>query len=244
MDDNLDVAHGLKDNLSKDRLEVDVKQFIDANPISQPTAFKKVKQYILSVQQMCQKGTYPFDVLCLDSLTALSVASQYEVMKNSGKAGDNPEIQHWGLLLTEIENVITYLRALPIPVIFICHELLLTAEESPNLKVEIGKNQGPSQISKVAIAIPGQKLPPKITRMFSEIWYMDIQNIGQGKSKILLRTLPTETITCRSGMGLKNGKKIGIITKDGASQDSTSMLDLLKLVGWQPDDATIGETTS
>lgn len=214
MDGNIDVAFGLDDNLRVERLKVDVKQFLDLDP-QKATAFTQVDRYLLEVVNKCRKGTFEFDALVIDSLTALAAASQNQVMRAAGKPGENPLIQHWGLLLNEIERVIVKIRALPIPVIILAHETTFVSDD----------------ISQVQIAIPGQKLPGKLVRLFSEIWYMRIKSIGGGKSEIYIQTLPTASITCRSGRGLKNKTKVGTI-QESHSDDSVCLWDILKEIGY------------
>ena len=214
MDDNLEVGLGLNDNLREERLKVDVKQFLDTDYPNKIVAFDRVKEYLRGVMIACHKGPYKFDILGLDSLTSLATASQNQIMKNIGKLGQNPQIQNWGLILNEIENVITIIRALPIPVIILAHETSFVADD----------------INQVQIAIPGQKLPGKLTRMFSEIWYIRIKAIGGGKQEIYMQTLPTEAVTCRSARGLKTGCKVATLHKDKPTTDSVSLWELLEKI--------------
>lgn len=214
MDDNLEVGLGLNDNLRSERLKVDVKQFLDPGYPDKIVAFDRVKEYLRGVMTSCHKGKYPFDILGLDSLTSLAAASQNQIMRNAGKLGKAPQIQEWGLLLQEIENVITIIRALPIPVVILAHETSFVADD----------------INQVQIAIPGQKLPGKITRMFSEIWYIRIRAMGGGKQQIYIQTSPTEAVTCRSARGLETGCKVATMHKDKPTTDSVSLWDLLKKI--------------
>ncbi len=217
LDDNLEVGLGLHDNLREERLKVDVKQYVDSNP-RKSSVLRKAKAKIIDIVNDCNKGNYPFDILGLDSLTSLAAAAQDHVMGNSNRFGENPQIQEWGLILNEIENVIKLLRCLPIPVVVIAHETTFVSDD----------------ISQVQIAIPGQKLPGKVTRMFSEIWYMRIKSIGQQKSQIFIQTAPTTAITCRSGRGLANAKKVGVISPGEKTSESVSMWDLFKEIGYEP----------
>lgn len=214
MDGNLEVGIGLKDNLQSERIKVDVKQFLDNDYPEKIYAFNQVNKYVNGVAADCHKGTYPFKVLILDSLTALAAASENQIMGNAGKVGKAPQIQEWGLILREIENVLTTIRALPIPVFILAHETTFTAGD----------------INQVQIAIPGQKLPGKITRMFSEIWYIRIRAVGGGSMEIYIQTMPTEFITCRSARGLKTGYKVATIHKNKPTIDSVPLWDLLKKI--------------
>lgn len=211
MDDNLEVAFGLDDELQPYRMEVDVEQFLDDNPI-QPVAFAKLQQRLMKIANACMKKTFPYEAVVLDSLTSLAAASQNMVMKNSGKIGQNPQIQHWGMLLNEIERVVTILRSLPILVFVLAHETTFTSDD----------------MNKVLIAIPGQKLPGRITRMFNEIWYLRLRPLGEGKQEMYIQTVPTSSITCRSGRGLPTGTRYGTIDKHGKPGNSVGLWDLIE----------------
>lgn len=217
LDDNVDVAFGLKDQLQDQRLKVDVQQFLDDDP-KKGNALGAVKKAVIKTVNDCRKGDYPFQILGLDSLTSLSVAAQRSVMGASGNTDANPQIQHWGMLLTEIHNLVLKLKALPIPVFVLAHETTFTSDD----------------INKVEIAIPGQKLPGMITRMFSEIWYLRLRQAGQGRQEFYIQTAPTSSITCRSGRGLESGTVIGSADKTGTPGESTSLWDLLDRIGWKP----------
>lgn len=219
LDGNADVALGLNDNLRSKRLECDVKQFLEEDA-TKATAFRKVKEYIMGLGAQIKAGKFPYEIIGLDSLTSLAVGSQDFVMGNSGRLGQNPEIQHWGLLLTEIANIVKALKALPIPAIILAHE-----------EVILG---GEDKVEKVEIAIPGRKLPGQITRQFSEIWYMKIRPVGQGKQEISIQTLATHSITARSGRGLMTDRRIATLVPREKTTDSVSMWTLLSEIGWSP----------
>lgn len=225
LDDNMDVAFGLKDNLQKDRLSVEVEQFLDTPRRTQ--AFTQLKQRVFKIAQECHNGTFEYKVLVLDSLTSLAVAAQNMVMAGSNKVGDNPQIQHWGLLLTEIENVVTILRSLPIIVFMLAHETTFTSDD----------------ISKIQIAIPGQKLPGRITRMFNEIWYFRSQPKGEGIHQMYIQTVPTSTVTCRSGRGLKTGTPFATIDKQGNPTASIGLWTILSQLQERSKEAATAVTT-
>lgn len=213
LDDNLEVAFGLHDNLRDQRLAVNVTQYIDRDP-TKATAFDRFKKRIHTIAAECQKKTYPYESLVTDSLTSVGVASQRKIMSNSGGIDKNPQIQHWGMILTEIENVIMAIRALPIRVFVIAHQTEYTDEDT----------------TLVQIAVPGKKLPGKITRLFSEIWYVRMRQIGQGKNEFYIQTAPTTSITCRSGRGLRSGLTFGTIDKQGNPGTSVGLWEILEKI--------------
>lgn len=216
MDGNLEVAFGLKDNLKDKRLKVHMNQYLDTNHLT-AVAYSKAKARLLSIAESCRRGTYKRKAYILDSLSALDTAAKYHVMSNSGEMTAAPQIQHWGVILSEIENFIHVIKSLPIPTIIVAHETQFTSTD----------------VSKVQIAVSGQKLPGRITRMFSEIWYTRIRPKGGGISELYLQTVPTSSITCRSGRGLTTGLTYGTIKKDGTPGESMGMWDIMKKLGYE-----------
>lgn len=217
MDDNLSIGMGLQDNLRNDRLKADVRQFLDSEP-KKAVAWAKVKQFVYDISTQCSKNNYPFDAITLDSLTSFVTGAVNQIMYNSGKIGTNPEIQHWGLSFTEILNVMSVLRSLPIVVVVLAHEQQFTIEEE----------------NRVQIAIPGQKLPGQITRLFNEVWYMRVKMTGAGKSEFVLQTRPTSAVTARSGLALANNFRVASHDPSKPSTDSVSMWEILAKIGYNP----------
>ncbi len=210
LDDNMEVAFGLRDQFFTDRQCVEVKQFLDDDP-KRPTAFKRFKAGVYSVSDQIRKGDFEYKYYVVDSLTSIAMAAQHMVMANNSKAGENPQIQHWGVILNEILNIITTIRALPICVLVLAHEMIYTSEDQ----------------NVVQLAISGQKLPGQITRLFNEIWYLRAKP-GSGNSQDLyIQSVPSSSVTCRSGRGLPTGTRFATITKEGQPKDSVGMKTLL-----------------
>ena len=136
------------------------------------------------------------------------------VMANASKAGENPQIQHWGVILNEILNIVTLIRSLPICVFVLAHETMYTSDDQ----------------NVVQIAISGQKLPGQITRQFNEIWYLRAKPSGAGAQDLFIQSVPTSSITCRSGRGLPTGTRYATITKEGKPKDSVGMKELLGMI--------------
>ena len=213
LDDNMEVAFSLNDKFKTDRMAVEVKQFLDPDP-TKATAFARLKKAVLDVSNECLRGDFAYEYYGLDSLTSLATAVQNQIMGNAGKIEQNPQIQHWGLIITEIERVVTWVRALPIPAFILAHETTFVTEDH----------------NEVQISIPGQKLPGKILRMFNEIWYIRAKATGGGNTDLYIQTVPTQAITCRSGRGLPTGTRFATIQKDGSPKDSVGLRDLLEMI--------------
>jgi hypothetical protein len=212
-DDNLEVAFSLNDQFKTDRMCVEVEQFLDPDP-RKASAFVRYRKKLLDIANQANAGTFPYGYYGLDSLTSLAAAIQNNIMGNAGKIEQNPEIQHWGLIITAIERVTTWIKALPIPAFILAHETSFVTDDH----------------NEVQISIPGQKLPGKITRMFSEIWYIQAKARGGGNTDLIIKTVPTQSITCRSGRGLPTDTRFATITKDGSPKDSVGMKQLLSMI--------------
>jgi hypothetical protein len=96
LDDNLEVAFGLKDDFQKDRLSVEVEQYLDDDDPTKAVAFARLKKRVMGLSAAIKRGGFPYDVVVLDSLTSVAAASQNATMYASSKLGVNPQIQHWG----------------------------------------------------------------------------------------------------------------------------------------------------
>lgn len=210
LDDNMEVAFGLTDAFKSDRLCVEVTQFIDRKP-DVADCFIKFAAYVTKISNKCAKGEFEYKYLVVDSLTSLQVACMQNILSMEGKLGKNPEIQHWGKRDTALFRVVSILRTLPITVIITAHEMVEDTGGTMTVK----------------IAMDGQKLPPKIIRMFNEIWYLRASPGKMSSTDLYIQTVPTSTITCRSGRGLATGTRYATILKDGTPQDSVSMKELL-----------------
>lgn len=213
MDDNMEVAFGLKDQYLTDRQCVEVEQFIDYDR-TKALAFMNLRKRIIKISNDCMKGTFEYKYVVVDSLTSLALSAQHQCMVNASKGGQNPQIQHWGWILNEILQITTMIRALPVVVLVLAHETTFTADD----------------VSVIQIAISGQKLPGQITRMFNEIWYLRAKATGGGAQTLYIQTVPTSSITCRSGRGLPTGTPYAMIDKSGKPVGSVGMKDLLAMI--------------
>lgn len=233
LDGNIEVA-GMRDNLYDERQSVDVEQFLETN-IDKALAYDKFKKALSKITQACRVGKdYPFQGYALDSLTSLSLAIQRAVMDGSGGPNKNPEIQHWGQIITKLKNTLLEIKALPVWGFVIAHEeqVFTDATVIGDVKETTTASEGGKTVSKVQIAVPGRKLPAEVTRMFSEIWYVRIRPVGGGKSDLYIQTVPTQEVTCRSSRGLTNNFRFGTIGKDGKPLESVSIWDILKEIGY------------
>ena len=213
LDDNMEVAFGLNDKFKSDRLAVEVRQFIDREP-NKCTAFDEFVSTVNAIVNACGRGEFEYKYVVVDTLTSLEVACMNGVLYKENKLGKNPEIQHWGKRDTALFRVVSLLRTLPIPVFMLAHEMI--------------EDTGGTQVVKIAMA--GQKLPPKIVRMFNEIWYLRARPGKMSSTEFFVQTAPTSTITCRSGRGLPTGTRYATVHKDGTPGESVGMLEILDMI--------------
>lgn len=210
-EDGLLTGMTLQDAWTEHRRAVDVVQFLNKEPHKKADAFQRCKDHVFKVANECHKGVYPFQALIVDSLSELARLAVQQILYNSGRPGQNPEIQHWGLAFTEILSVIDCLRNLPIPVILIGHDQLYSVGE------------GKDKEDRIELAVSGKNMPTQIPRGFDEVWYMRVKPAGAGVNKYLLQTKTSNYVLCRSRGNLPD-----------MTDSSCGMWELLARLGYKP----------
>lgn len=176
----------LKDKWTADRHAVEAKLFIEKRPDIEATIFSNYKKYVMDLVNSIHKGQTHYTAIIIDSLTTLALAASNQVMRNSGMLNRAPELQHWNAIFAEIKNVLSWLRATPVPLVLIAHEMIKT----------YGK--GKDATEKLQIAIQGKNLPAEITRFFDEIWYLYTRPVGQGQHRRMIQTIADDKLLGRS----------------------------------------------
>lgn len=220
-DDGCLTGVKLQDRWTEDRRAVDVIQFLEPAPHKVATVFQRAKQKIIEISNECALKKYPFGALGIDSLSALADASLQQILSNSGRLGQQPEIQHWGLAFSQLKDLVAVLRTLPIPVIYIGHEQVKSVGE------------GASRRETLELALNGKNLGNQICRYCDEIWYSRIKPVGSGKYVQQLQTVDDGTIPCRSRGCIPNNINAEI-----------GMWELLKLAGYQRPNSSSGSNVS
>lgn len=210
LDDGLLTGLKLSDDFTKVRHGVDCKIFVEDDPIKRATIFPRFKKEIFDASNALSKGNFPFQAIIIDSLSSFIAAATDYVMANSGRLGQAPEIQHWGLAFSEAKRVMSVIRAMKIVVVAIGHEKVKT----------VGK--GPNQEERLELAMEGKNLPSQICRYFDEIWYMKATPIGQGKKKYVIMTKGDEIRAARSRANLPD-----------FTDTKVGMISLLKEIGYE-----------
>ena len=211
LDNGLRTGIALHDQFREDRLQVDVKQFLELDPVNKITVFSRVKAYIYGLSRDMKAGNWPFEVLIIDSLSTFADSSVATIMHNSGRIGKNPEIQHWGMAITEIKNVLNVVKTFPCVVILIAHEQVKTIGTPPH------------EENKLELALFGKKLPSQIARYYDELWYLRNKPAGRGKISRTLQTVSNGIVAARSRDCLPD-----------LTDADIGMWALLKKIGYEP----------
>lgn len=193
MDDGVLTGQTLDDKWKEERLKVEVKQFLESDPLK-AVAFKKFKNRMIKIAKECTEGKYPHKLLTVDSLTSFADGAVRYIMYNSSMLGQAPQIQHWGTAFIEIENILTLIRSLPIPVILLAHEQIKTIDKK----------------DVTDLAVSGRNLPSKIRRFFDEVWWINVRNAAGGKVERKIQTKSTESIGCRSRWNMEDGINVNV----------------------------------
>lgn len=211
LDGGLRTGLTLKDSFTSERLAVDVKQFFEPEPQKRAVVFQQYKTFIYGLTSDAAKGSWPYNALILDSISAFAWSAVSNVMANSGRLGQNPEIQHWGLAFTDIKNVIAVIRSLPCVVIVLGHE------QSKSI------GEGAAKKDKIELAIPGKNMVSEVGRLFDEIWHIRAKPAGGGKFSYILQTKSDGVTVARSRSNLPDG-----------TDTACGMWKLLEMCGYRP----------
>ena len=203
LDDGLESARSLKDAFTSVRAEVDVIEAHENEP-DKAMAFMKARSYIASIASQCRKGTYPFKILVIDSLTNLHEYCMRMILSNSGLLGQKPRIQDWMMRDIEFLNLCITLKSLPIVVILIAHQQI-TEQDSINV---------------ITPFLPGKSLPPNLISKFDEVLYMKPTLVAGGKTEYRIQNVSTTSICVRTRSNFPNNLNADI-----------GLLEILKLMG-------------
>jgi len=195
----------LKDDWAKARMEADVIPCYEDNP-SRAYAYLKFKGYLEAIAQECTKGTYPFKVLAIDSLTNWHEFCMRSILANSGQLGKPPQLQHWGLRDVEFLNTLILLKSLPICVIVTAHQAYTEVDSETVINPDL----------------PGKRLPNNMWSKFDEVLYMKPRLMPQGKILFAVRNTSTSGITVRTRSNFPDNFNA-----------SSGLAALLKLIGYE-----------
>lgn len=171
----------LKDKFLDERRKVDVISCYEDDP-AKAKAFSQAQMELMRIADACLKGTYPFKVLAIDSLSALADFSLRQIMASSGGFTAKKEYQHWGIAISQIENILLILRSLPIAVVLIAHS----------------KQKEINGVEKTVVGVFGQELPNTVVKYFDEVFYSKVVYGPSNTVQYKIQTKPTPMLVAGS----------------------------------------------
>jgi hypothetical protein len=184
-DNGMRTALTLQDKWTKYRHQIEFDLFHDKNPKS-PKAFTLGKTKVIEIVNQVRRGDFPFAGVLLDSLTGMSRALEHQIGKNSKRGWMLLSQNDYGLIANELDQVLTMLYALPIPVIVTAH-------------VDHYEEDSTHKSRPYAT---GQKIPKILGMFFDEILYCDVQKAPGGGFRYIVSGQKTESITARTRSGI------------------------------------------
>lgn len=194
-DGGMRTAATLKDKFTDLRGSIEFDTYKDANPAT-PKQWLLAKERIFKIAEEVAKGKWKHDALVIDSWTGLCQSVYYQVLYQSNRALGRPEIQHWGLMTSEVENILTVLTSMNTLVILTAHEA--SSEED--------------EITKVEIASITHNHRKKVPWSFDEVWHMTTKPAPQNKTSYIITGRSSYSIMARTRSGIDelNVNEIGL----------------------------------
>lgn len=206
-DDGMLTARNLDDKFKPLRHLVEFDTFVDENPAN-PSAWMNARKKINSVVKAVHEGKWEYDAFGIDSLTGMAKCIQLYVMHNAGDSFKQPQIQHWGMMVREMERVLTELRALKVLRVSTAHE---TAIETGGISCFT-----PRSITK----------PHSIDTLmwlFDEVWHAELRRAGQGKINFVVTGKPSSVYRCRTRS----------VLRDDVVHNEIGLVGLLEKIGYK-----------
>jgi len=197
-DGGMRTALTLKDRFTPLRQAIDFDTYIDSDPMK-PSSFVVAKRKLIEIAGLVNAGKWDHDGVILDSLTGLCRSVQLQVvsMGANGNALGVPQIQHYGMMVNEVESILTILRSMKCLVIVTAHEMLVETDDDTLIRImSATRSHGMN----------------KIPWLFDEVWHSYTKALGQGKYSYNVtgqggRTVMTRT---RCGIGELNVGELGL----------------------------------
>jgi hypothetical protein len=148
------------------------------------SAFTNAEAQLRKLENMIGKPEMPKTV-AVDSLTFGEKSIMGRVLMLDGKSSTfPPQLNHYKAVISQLEDFISKLCALPINVIVTAHE-------------DIDKDEITGQMVR-GIGVTGKKLPTVLPGYFNEVWYAEVQSQPQKAASHIIRTSPTHLIPART----------------------------------------------
>ena len=150
------------------------------------SAFTNAETKLRELSAAVKAGTGPKTV-ALDSLTFMEKSIASRVLMMNGKPSTAPlELQHYKIIIAQLEDFVSKLCALDCNVIVTAHE-------------DLDKDELTGNVTR-GIRVVGKALPSILPGYFNEVWYAEVQagTIQNPQPQYRVRTAPTAQIIART----------------------------------------------
>ena len=133
-DDGMRTALTLNDQFTPLRQSIEFDLFVDEDPMA-PRKYLEAKTKLLQISDDVRRGKWPYKAIVIDSLTGLCRAAQLFVLGTSGNSMRQPQIQHFGQIVNEVESIFTILRSLKVLVLVTAHEMAVETDNGMLIRI-------------------------------------------------------------------------------------------------------------
>jgi hypothetical protein len=177
-DGGMRTAAKLQDKFFQERNEIEFDVYRDENP-NKPKACLDATSKMMNIVQACGKRAWKFDACVIDSLTGMCRASQLHEQAAQGDPFKKMEIQDWGMLVRDVEKMLTLLRSLHVLVVCTAH---VDFNEKKKLNAKGRPIPGESEITDVFPSSATKRHGFKnLAWLFDEVWIAEKRPAGGGK---------------------------------------------------------------
>lgn len=194
-DRGMRTALTLNDKFTERRQSVEFDEYVD-DVITNPTAYITAKNALMEMHNKYLQGKLPYKAIVIDSLTGLCRSIQLYVMSCVGNPFGQPQIQHWGQIVNEVESVLTILRSFKILIIVTAHEMYIETETGNMIR---------------PLSATQKHSANKITWLFDEVLYSKIKRKPQNKVDYIVTAEPSSFSVVRTRSGLSEAVVINDI---------------------------------
>jgi len=197
-DNGMRTCLTLNDKFTHLRQEIEFDTYVDEPP-SAPTAYMRAKQKLLSWKN--DRSNLKYKAIVIDSLTGLCRAIQLFVMANSSGGMDSqPQIQHWGMMVREVESVFTLIRSMKLLILVTAHEMLVETDTTTLIRIMSATR--PHGMN-------------KIQWLFDEVLHSKVRVRGQGKIDYIISGRPSSALAVRTRSGITGDVVVNDIGLEG-----------------------------
>lgn len=196
----------------RNRIEFD--EFVDAVTVTKgipalaSSKYLEAKAKLISISQLCIDKKWPHDALIIDTITGLCRSIQLHCMACAGHPFKKPQIQDFGSFITELESMLTIMRAIPVLKITTAHEMIIFGSQDQQITTRLMSATKPHGANKLAWLFDQVLMAKKRFRGSGKVDY-----IVTGKHEIAKGPITTDVVHNDIGlsglldlMGYKYGK--------------------------------------